>query len=68
MAENCLTDLRASVVYEFLCVGCNHSGFPKETPELKFRLGFFFRSVANRSQVQITHAQPLTLTYGRRFD
>ena len=36
----------------------NYSGFSKETPELKFRLRFFFRSVANRSQVIITHAQP----------
>ena len=35
-----------------------YSGFPRETTELKFRLGFFFRSVANRSQVLITHSQP----------
>ena len=33
------------------------SSFPKETPELKIRLRFFFRSVANRSQVLTTHAQ-----------
>ena len=33
------------------------SSFPKETPELKIRLRFFFRSVANRSQVLATHAQ-----------
>ena len=38
----------------------NYSGFPKETPELKFRLHFYFRSVANRSQVLITHAWRLT--------
>ena len=33
------------------------SSFPKETPELKIQLRFFFRSVANRSQVLTTHAQ-----------
>ena len=33
------------------------SSFPKETPELKIRLRFFFRSVANRSQVLVMHAQ-----------
>ena len=44
----------AERLFELLSYFC--SGFPRETPELKFRLGFFFRSVANGSQVLITHA------------
>ena len=39
---------------------CYYLGFPKETPKLKFRLRFYMRSVANRSQVVNTHA----LSYG----
>ena len=36
-----------------------YSGFPKETPELKFRLRFFFRSA--------TVCNSLINTYARRF-
>ena len=38
----------------------HYSGFPKETPELKFRLRFFFRSA--------TVCNSLINTHARRFD
>ena len=49
----CKTDL-------FLRKKDYYSGFPKETPELKFRPRLFFRSIANCSRVLNAHV--------RRFD
>ena len=36
---------------------CFYSGFPKETPELKFRLRFFFRSATVCNSLINTHAR-----------
>ena len=49
--------LLSSLKLIFFCEKGLFSGFPKETPELKFRLRLFLRSIANCSQVLNAHAR-----------
>ena len=42
----------------------SYSGFPKETPELKFRLRFFFRSATVCNSLINTHARRFYMAHG----
>ena len=58
-----ISRFRRHFYFQRLGILACYSGFPKETPELKFRLRCFFRSVANRVKSLSRMRNLLALTH-----